>query len=292
VVSDLLSDIDPRFDIITAPIGIIALKDTLRFDYRAVNFESDGKVGTVWNNSDRIEIAVSTDCGTTFQVVRTINNTNHQTSNRFKTIALDLSAFAGKYVLVKVSALWGSGNYWVDFDNFNSTRCPSSLSLSNTLVRSLSSTSNQPAVVSISAEAGLGPYTYTWSNGAKSKTAEILTPGIYKVTVTDAFGCFDITEVKIGVPTGINDYLSWMNGISLFPNPASSNPRISFSLTKSDVAIIRVFNALGAIIYQTKSEFAQYHSLELEINKQTPGIYWVSVQVNDKQLGLPLVIIE
>jgi len=63
-------------------------------------------------------------------------------------------------------------------------------------------------------------------------------------------------------------------------------------LTKSDVAIIRVFNALGAIIYQTKSEFAQYHSLELEINKQTPGIYWVSVQVNDKQLGLPLVIIE
>ena len=292
VVSDLLSDIDPRFDIITAPIGIVALKDTLRFDYRAVNFESDGKVGTVWNNSDRIEIAVSTDCGTTFQVVRTINNTNHQTSNRFKTIALDLSAFAGKYVLVKVSALWGSGNYWVDFDNFNSTRCPSSLSLSNTLVRSLSSTSNQPAVVSISAEAGLGPYTYTWSNGAKSKTAEILTPGIYKVTVTDAFGCFDITEVKIGVPTGINDYLSWMNGISLFPNPASSNPRISFSLTKSDVAIIRVFNALGAIIYQTKSEFAQYHSLELEINKQTPGIYWVSVQVNDKQLGLPLVIIE
>ena len=292
VVSDILSSSDPQFDIITAPIGIIALKDTIRFDYRAVTFESDGKVGAVWNNSDRLEIAVSTDCGTTFQVVRTINNTNHQTSNRFRTVALDLSAFAGKYVVLKVSALWGSGNYWVDFDNFNSTRCPSNLSLSNTLVRSLSSTSSQPALVTINAEAGVGPYVYSWSNGLKGRTIEIQNPGTYKVTVTDAFGCTDINDVKIGVPTGINDYLSWTSGISLFPNPASSNPNISFTLIKADFAIIKVFNSLGAIVFQTKSEYAQHHNLVLEMKRQIPGLYWVTVQVNDKQLGLPLVIID
>lgn len=292
VVSDLLSASDPRFDVITAPIGLIALKDTLRFDYRAVSFESEGKAGAVWNNSDRLEIAVSTDCGNTFQVVRTINNSTHITSNRYKTVAIDLSAYAGKYVVVKVSALWGSGNYWVDFDNFNSTRCPSNLSLSNTLVRALSSTSSQPAVVTISAEAGVGPYNYAWSNGAKTKTAEIKNPGTYKVTVTDAFGCVDFTEIKIGVPTGVNDYLTWMNGITLYPNPTSSNPAISFSLVKSDFATIRVFNALGAIIYQTKTEPAQSHHLILNLNKQPAGIYWVSVQVSDKQLGLPLVIID
>ena len=194
--------------------------------------------------------------------------------------------------MVKVSALWGSGNYWVDFDNFNSTRCPSNLTLSTTLVRSLSSTSSQPAVVTINADAGVGPYTFSWSNGIKSRTAEIQNPGTYKVTVTDAFGCTDFTEVKLGVPTGINDYLSWMSGISIYPNPASINPRISFSLLKSDDAIIRVFNSLGALIYQTKSDFAQHHPLILEMNGHIPGVYWVSVQVSDKQLGLPLVIID
>jgi hypothetical protein len=292
VVSDMLSANDPRFDVITAPIGPILVKDTLRFDYRAVTLESDGKVGATWNNSDRIEIAISTDCGATFQVIRTINNSMHISSNRYKTIAIDLSAYAGKYVVVRVSALWGSGNYWVDFDNFQSTRCPSSLSLGNTLVRALSSTSGQPAIATITAEAGVGPYTYAWSNGARSRTVELKNPGTYKVTVTDAFGCMDITEIKIGVPTGVQDYLSWMKGISLFPNPTASNPTISFSLVTSDFATIRVFNALGNIIYQAKTASAQSHYHILNLNNQPPGIYWVTVQVSDKQMGLPLVIID
>ncbi len=292
VVSDLLTSSDPRFDLLTAPIGLVSLKDTLRFDYRAVTFESEGKIGATWNSSDRLEIAISTDCGATFQVVRTITNTTHQVSNKYKTIAVDLSPYAGKNVVVKVSALWGSGNYWVDLDNFNLIRCPSNLSLSARIVSGLSSNSSQPAVVTISAENGAGPYTYLWSNGAKSKTAEILNPGTYKVTVNDAFGCTDNVEVKVGVPTNINEVASWMNGISLYPNPTSANPAISFTLTKADRATIRIFNALGAIIYQTQTEIATFHNLTLNMNKQVPGVYWVSIQVNDKQLGLPLVIID
>jgi hypothetical protein len=99
-------------------------------------------------------------------------------------------------------------------------------------------------------------------------------------------------EVKVGVPTNINEFASWMNGISLYPNPTSANPAISFTLTKADRATIRIFNALGAIIYQTQTDIATSHNLTLNINKQVPGVYWVSVQVNDKQLGLPLVIID
>jgi hypothetical protein len=102
----------------------------------------------------------------------------------------------------------------------------------------------------------------------------------------------DITEIKIGVPTGVQDYLSWMKGISLFPNPTASNPTISFSLVTSDFATIRVFNALGNIIYQAKTASAQSHYHILNLNNQPPGIYWVTVQVSDKQMGLPLVIID
>jgi hypothetical protein len=98
--------------------------------------------------------------------------------------------------------------------------------------------------------------------------------------------------VKIGTPTGIEESLAWMSGISLFPNPAAQNPSISFSLKKADFATIRVFNSLGALVYQTKSEYALRHELILEIDRHIPGIYWVSVQVSDKQIGLPLVITD
>ncbi|MGL5891897.1 MAG: PKD domain-containing protein, partial [Bacteroidia bacterium] len=47
---------------------------------------------------------------------------------------------------------------------------------------------------------GVGPFTYTWSNGDTSATATNLPAGTYTITVTDANGCFDSTVVTITEP--------------------------------------------------------------------------------------------
>jgi len=46
-------------------------------------------------------------------------------------------------------------------------------------------------------ENGVGPYTYSWSNGESSETITDLGAGTYDVTVTDAAGCFTSCSITI-----------------------------------------------------------------------------------------------
>ena len=48
---------------------------------------------------------------------------------------------------------------------------------------------------------GVGPFTYIWSNGQTSATAQGLTIGIYSVTVQDATGCLAEGEYAVGSPS-------------------------------------------------------------------------------------------
>jgi len=67
---------------------------------------------------------------------------------------------------------------------------------------------------------GLPPYTYLWSNGAITQSANGLEAGSYSVSVTDASGCTVIQEVTVSEPSNltstlvsiINANLNEMNG--------------------------------------------------------------------------------
>ncbi len=51
---------------------------------------------------------------------------------------------------------------------------------------------------------GTPPYNYQWNNGETSSNIDLLTAGIYTVTVTDANGCSTINEAQVNEPTGPN----------------------------------------------------------------------------------------
>ena len=53
----------------------------------------------------------------------------------------------------------------------------------------------------VSSSGGTQPHTYLWSNGAVTAELTGLAPGSYSVTVTDARGCTDVSEVSIFEPT-------------------------------------------------------------------------------------------
>lgn len=56
---------------------------------------------------------------------------------------------------------------------------------------------------SVTVNGGTLPYTYSWSSGATTATAENLTAGTYTVTVTDANGCMETATVMVGEPTPV-----------------------------------------------------------------------------------------
>ncbi|PRY39169.1 putative secreted protein (Por secretion system target) [Spirosoma oryzae] len=53
----------------------------------------------------------------------------------------------------------------------------------------------------VTATGGTAPYTYRWSNGVTTPTANGLTAGPYSVTVTDANGCTKLIDVQVIQPT-------------------------------------------------------------------------------------------
>ncbi len=91
---------------------------------------------------------------------------------------------------------------------------PDSISLSSSATPTLCfGSSNGTAIVN--ASGGTGPFTYSWSNGSSTATANSLTAGIYTVTVTDSNGCSSSTIETITSP----DQLA----ASLISTPATCN---------------------------------------------------------------------
>ena len=56
----------------------------------------------------------------------------------------------------------------------------------------------------VSVQGGTSGYTYAWSNGDATATADTLIAGTYTVTVTDANQCITTCTVTIGEPTALN----------------------------------------------------------------------------------------
>jgi len=104
----------------TSPkIGNVGANSVLTFDYRIVNYSSYPTVATTLGTGDKVDVLISTDCGTSFSTLYTINNTTHTPSTSFVNKSFDLSAYSGSPVIIKFAGTWATGDYYVDIDNFS-----------------------------------------------------------------------------------------------------------------------------------------------------------------------------
>ncbi|MGB5070486.1 MAG: T9SS type A sorting domain-containing protein [Flavobacteriales bacterium] len=101
-------------------LGSISSSTNLKFDYRIVDFTSYPTTATpnspAWGN---IQVQVSTDCGNSFSLFQTIDNTNHSSSLAWATKTYSLAAYVGQQVTFRFIANWTSGDWYADFDNFD-----------------------------------------------------------------------------------------------------------------------------------------------------------------------------
>lgn len=89
----------------------------LMFDYRIVNYTGFPATATSLGPNDKIDVQVSTDGGTVFTTVHTINQYTHTVATTFANRKIDLTAYSGP-IRVRFLATWGTGDYYVNIDNF------------------------------------------------------------------------------------------------------------------------------------------------------------------------------
>ncbi len=261
--------------------GTIAADDTLSFDYRIVDYDFTGTVGTVLDGDTEFLVQASADCGTTWTTIKAINNATHTTSANMKKEKISLSQFADKVVKFQVVGISEAldADFWFDLDNINIAGCPESFNIKITVNNDANQTQNLASAL-LEPQSGTPPFTYNWSNGGTGSLQTGLANGAYKVTVTDKNGCTDIASVYVEV-VGSNN-IEGLKSYNLMPNPTSGRAMLLADFDAAVDAEIEVSNMLGQTIYRATETGASQIRHEFDLAKEAAGIYLIRLKVDGR----------
>ncbi len=109
-------------DTLVSPlIGNLTATSVMYIDYRIVNAALYPATGTTWGASDKIYVDAYINSFMSWQNhVATIDNTTYVQGNTYTTFSYGPNALlSGQAIKLRVSTVWGAGDYFVDIDNFN-----------------------------------------------------------------------------------------------------------------------------------------------------------------------------
>ncbi|MAC94148.1 MAG: hypothetical protein CMC96_01470 [Flavobacteriales bacterium] len=116
----------------------------------------------------------------------------------------------------------GAGSYQLTVTDQNGCTATSSVSITepDSLISSIGASidvschGGNDAYAVANGVGGTTPYTYLWSDNQVQDTAKNLSAGQYRVTITDAQGCFDTVSVEINEPTPLQTSISSSANVS------------------------------------------------------------------------------
>ncbi len=109
--------------------------------------------------------------------------------------------------------------------------------------------------IDVTANGGVPPYSYSWSNGTMTEDLSNLTMGCYTVTVTDANGCSEVLTQCLTEPTPINSSVTGTDVVCFGENSGTADLTVSggsppyFYLWSTFDATQDVANLSGGLYY-------------------------------------------
>ena len=131
---------------------------------------------------------------------------------------------------------------------------------------------------------------YFWSTEESTQSITPTTNGYYYVTVIDSGGCsgtsdsvyFGSVEITHNSSTGLN--------FILVPNPATDKVTVIAQLSKSGHYSIVLSSTMGQQLFTVQGESSGSVQQEINMNKFSPGIYFVLMRYGEKQCVRKLII--
>jgi len=286
VLFDNLFQFNTNFEVLSPALGAVGPGDVFSFDYRYVAFEGGA---FVLEQGDELTVDISTDCGVNFVKVWTITSDNHDPGVDMRKITIPLDAYIGEYIRFRVRASWGSGDYFVDLDNFYVGSCPSELNIGSA-VTDVSAGGLSDGAIALFPASAPAEHSFSWSTGSSDSKIDQLAEGVYQVTVTDPYGCTDNYEFMVGVGVDTEDRLE-ETFARVFPNPSADGwfeLRIAPAKT-IDRLDLRLYDATQRLIQADAYRNIQELGAPLNLSGYAPGIYFVQLVADGSAQTLKLV---
>lgn len=119
-------------------------------------------------------------------------------------------------------------------------------------------------------------------SGATSQNYSASLNGLYSVQVTDGNGCSSTSAPFSFTFTGIQEITAAQN-IFVAPNPTNGKFKLQFG--QMQPVEIKIYNNIGAIIYQTKN-----FTTDIDLSNQPKGNYFILIQTSETTLSKKLII--
>jgi len=280
-LTSLLDADSALFSVSLPALAVVQAGDELIFDYRFVEptMEPDESRPRNLAVGEGLQVLISTNCeGTQQTVLANIGQENHTPTTAYTTQTISLEEYAGDTILLEfLSSHAGEGRFFTDLDNIGIRRCPTSLELD---IRATDASPRDDGTATVTAGAGLPPYTYRWNTGDRTQTITDLPAGNYTVTVTDQVGCTDQAEITVGAVS--TEEISALQSLTLAPNPTNGRSNLILQFDRRVSADIQLLNLMGQVIWQGREENVRAFNRELDLSNQAGGMYLVRIIVNDR----------
>lgn len=148
---------------------------------------------------------------------------------------------------------------------------------------------NQPQVITAS-----GASTYSWSTGANTAST-IVTPPleiiyVYVVTGIDANGCSNTATLilKAELCTALAELKGSDSQVNIFPNPSNGLFRLELPSGRTDISI-HIYSISGTLVKVIEEASG---SVNIDLQKEPNGIYFIQVSEGDKNTSVSKIIKE
>ncbi len=123
-----------------------------------------------------------------------------------------------------------------------------------------------------------------------------LADGSYDYQISAYFGetsnesaLSEVVSVTVNT-SAINESLLWNNRLSVFPNPASENVKLTFANSKAEYVSFILYNMQGRKVFESEPDKELKIQKEIDVSKLPAGHYLLKVTVGSQMLAIKLLV--
>ncbi|MBC7776735.1 MAG: T9SS type A sorting domain-containing protein [Phycisphaerae bacterium] len=162
----------------------------------------------------------------------------------------------------------------------------------NSVVQDESAPNAHNGSIGLTVTGGIGPFVYSWNNGATTQNLSGLAGGTYTVTITDAAtGCTKVASFTVNTVSDTEE-AALFEQFLLSPNPTEGLASLSVKLRETANLRVEIRDVAGRLIWEKPAVITHALDLPIDLSNSPAGMYTVSVWVENQAFVRKLAVVR